>query len=219
MPNQNTTVIGDAERVYRSIKAQAVACRFSPGKPIRVTPLAMQLGVSSTPIRAALNMLVAEGLVLRVPQKGFRAMSISADRFRDLYSLNQFLLEAALTEKPPTAQSLATAVDIATEIRHRLDDDRACTPDAVATCTGELFLSIAGLSGNAQVVDTVARINDGLSFVRSLDCRDNDSARAELMTICELLLTEQTDAVAKLLAEYHETRMATVPELINDFRA
>ncbi len=219
MQHTNSTIAGDADRVYHAIKARAVACRFSPGKPIRVTPLATLLGVSSTPIRAALNMLVAEGLVHREPQKGFIAMSMSTRRFRDLYSLNQFLLNAALTAKEPTKQSLAAAVTVATDIRDRLDDGQQCTPNVIAACTGELFLSIAELSGNPQVTDTVARINDGLNYLRALECREAAGVRAELMAICELLLTEQTSAVAKVIAEYHDTRLVAVPELLSAARA
>ena len=218
MPDISMASAGNGDRVYRAIKARAVACDFNPGEPIRLSPLATQLGVSTTPIRAALNMLVAEGLVRREPQKGFFAMSLSEDRFEGLYSLNQLLLEAALTVHRPSTELLAAAAPIVADIGNKLDDDEHCTPDAVLRYTGELFLCIAKLSNNAHVVESVERANDGLTYIRVLECQQLDGIRAELMTICELFLAERLDAAARAIADYHACRLARMPELLAALR-
>ncbi|MEO1245462.1 MAG: GntR family transcriptional regulator [Pseudomonadota bacterium] len=204
----------DNDRVYLALKARAVACDFLPGEPIRLAPLANLLGVSTTPVRAALNMLAAEGLVRREPQKGFVAMSLSEERFRDLYNLNQFLLEAALNTSSVDTGVLETSALRVEEVRDALDQDEDCLPSSMPRHTGRLFLSIAALSGNVHLIEAVDRVNDNLSYVRVLESRQPDAVRAELIAICELFLAEQFDAVAGAITEYHAVRLAELSSLL-----
>ncbi len=214
MPDRITFSTCNGDRVYQAIKARAVACDFNPGEPIRLSPLASSLGVSTTPIRAALNMLVAEGLVRREPQKGFIAMSLSAERFQGLYSLNQLLLQTALTMRTPDARRFAAAADIVERISNELDDEAGCTAATVATCTGDLFRCIAELAGKPHITESVVRVNDSLEFIREYEARQPGTVCAELMTICDLFLAEQFDATVKAIADYHASRKAQTAGLL-----
>lgn len=218
MPSRNMAGSGDGDRVYRAIKARAIACGFDPGEPIRVNLLAAQLSVSTTLIRAALNMLVAEGLVTRVPRKGFVAMSLSDEWFIGLYRLNQYLLDAALTVHSPDAEALAAAASTVAGIGNELDGGERNTPDAIAGYTGLLFSCIAQLSANAHVVESVERINDNLRYVRTLEAEQLDDVPGELINICELFLAERLDEAAEAIAEYHASRLALLPELLASLR-
>jgi len=202
-------------RIYLALKARAVACDFDPDEPIRLKPLARNLGVSTPPVRAALNMLVAEGLVKRAPRKGFIAISLSEDRFRGLYSLNQFLLDAALNTGSLDLEKLENASERVAAVLAVLDNDRECSPNMIARHTGRLFLSIAELSGNRHIVDSVDRINDGLCFMRVLETRHLDETRAELTNICELFLAEQLEATSSSIRDYHAARFEALPRLLD----
>src|SRR5882672_2172962 len=54
---------GLAEEVYRRIRADIMSLRLPPDTRVSVDSLARELGVSQTPIREALSMLEANGLV------------------------------------------------------------------------------------------------------------------------------------------------------------
>src|SRR5882757_9661789 len=54
---------GLAEEVYRRIRADIMSLRLPPDTRVSVDSLARSLGVSQTPIREALSMLEAIGLV------------------------------------------------------------------------------------------------------------------------------------------------------------
>lgn len=203
------------DRIYRALKARAVACDFDPDEPIPLKPLAKNLGVSTPPVRAALNMLVAEGLVKRAPQKGFIAISLSEDRFRGLYSLNQFLLDAALNTRSLDLEKLEDASARVAAVSSVLDSDKDCSANIIARHTGRLFLSIATLSGNTHVVDSVDRINDSLYFMRALETRHLDETRAELTNICELFLAEQLEATSGAIRDYHANRFEALPRLLD----
>ena len=219
MPNRYSPGVGEADRVYRALKTRAIACEFGPGQPIRLNPLAAQLGVSTTPVRAALNMLAAEGLMNREPHKGFVAITISEERFAGLYRLNFLLLDAALTLHEPAADTLAAAASTVAAIGDELDGRESGSPDAVAACTERLFASIAQLSGNPQVVETVERINDNLRYVRAVEHGLLDDVPAELMSICELFLAERLGDAAKAIADYHDRRLALLPKLLGLLRS
>src|SRR5581483_9639988 len=54
---------GLAEEVYRRIRADIMSLKLPPESRVSVDSLARELGVSQTPIREALSMLEANGLV------------------------------------------------------------------------------------------------------------------------------------------------------------
>ena len=201
-------------RVYREIKARVVACDFEQGKPIHLKLLAEQLGVSTTPVREALNMLAAKGLVFNQPHKGFVAMSLSEDRLIGLYHLNQVLLKSALTERSDdSGLSVSVAVTIAT-IGNKLDKHSHHNPEAIANYSGDIFSCIGAIAKHAPVADTIDRINDGLYYVRTLECKLWDSVPVELMHLCELILAERFSDLSEGLVYYHDKRLKALPSLI-----
>ena len=62
-----------------------------PGQKLRLVPLAEALKVSTTPIREALLLLEAEGLVRSEARRGFRVKAISREDIRDLFELHAFI--------------------------------------------------------------------------------------------------------------------------------
>lgn len=64
-----------ADDVYRIVREALLARRTHPGERINIEALARDLHMSTTPVRGALNRLAIEGLVRRVPNRGFVAAS------------------------------------------------------------------------------------------------------------------------------------------------
>lgn len=58
-----------------------------PGELIKQTVLAKRYGVSPTPVREALRMLEADGVIIYSPHKGASVRQLSPDAARDLYRL------------------------------------------------------------------------------------------------------------------------------------
>jgi len=59
------------ESAYNAIKVAILTLRLAPGTSLVETSLAKQLGISKTPVRAALTKLKKEALVESVPHKGW----------------------------------------------------------------------------------------------------------------------------------------------------
>jgi DNA-binding GntR family transcriptional regulator len=75
--------------------------RLEPGSRLKEEDLARELGISRTPVREALLMLLAEGLVVATPNRGAMVRVHDAEDLDDLYQLRA-LLEGHATRRAAT---------------------------------------------------------------------------------------------------------------------
>jgi DNA-binding GntR family transcriptional regulator len=73
------------------IREAIVDGRLEPGRRLKEEELARELGISRTPIREALLMLQAEGLVDAVPNRGALVRVHTSEDLEDLYQLRALL--------------------------------------------------------------------------------------------------------------------------------
>lgn len=67
------------EKVTRELRRLILAGELASGERIREVQFAAELGVSRTPLRLALGELESEGLLERLPTRGFRVREITLD--------------------------------------------------------------------------------------------------------------------------------------------
>lgn len=86
------------EKTYEVLKDQIVRSQLLPGERLLVVEQAQKLGVSRTPVKDALNRLAAEGLVVRLPRKGFLVSYLD---FQDVAELMdaRIMVELAAAER------------------------------------------------------------------------------------------------------------------------
>lgn len=82
------------DEIFDVLHERIIAGKASPGEWLRQDDIATQLGVSMTPVREALDLLVSVGLAERVPYRGVRVPQPSADEIAEAYAM-RLLLEAA----------------------------------------------------------------------------------------------------------------------------
>ena len=82
------------EEIFDILHGKIIAGKVQPGEWLRQEDIATQLGVSMTPVREALDLLVSVGLAERVPYRGVRVPQPSADEIAEAYAM-RILLEAA----------------------------------------------------------------------------------------------------------------------------
>ncbi|HNO94890.1 MAG TPA: GntR family transcriptional regulator, partial [Anaerolineales bacterium] len=90
---------------------QIIAGRYGPGDWLRQEDIASQMGVSMTPVREALDLLVAKGIAERVPYRGVRVREMSPEDVVEAYGMRLFLeamvaRETALNITPEQVQKL-----------------------------------------------------------------------------------------------------------------
>ena len=75
------------EGVYRVLRAAILDGTVPPGGQLRERDIADDLGVSRSPLRAALSRLEEEGLVVKVPFRGAFVMEVSAQEVAEIASV------------------------------------------------------------------------------------------------------------------------------------
>lgn len=80
-----------SERVYRLLRDDILSWRLAPGTPLSEVELAERLGVSRTPLRAALARLALEGLVDTSRGRTGVVPDVSAESVAELFELREAL--------------------------------------------------------------------------------------------------------------------------------
>jgi len=86
------------EEIFDALHRQIIAGKYSPGDWLRQDDIASQMGVSMTPVREALDLLVAAGLAERVPYRGVRVREMSTKDIVEAYGM-RLLLEAVIAQE------------------------------------------------------------------------------------------------------------------------
>ena len=81
--------------VFDILHNRVIAGELQPGQWLRQDEIASQLGVSMTPVREALDSLVAAGLAEREPYRGVRVIELTHEEMLDAYGLRLMIEPAA----------------------------------------------------------------------------------------------------------------------------
>ena len=79
--------VSGAQVVYETLRRQITTLQLAPGTRLYETDLAARLQVSRTPLREALRLLTADGLVRQLPTGGVVVAPLDPDDMRDLYEV------------------------------------------------------------------------------------------------------------------------------------
>jgi DNA-binding GntR family transcriptional regulator len=141
-----STVVGSAQ-AYAELRAAIVENRYAPGDRLVEQRIAEELGLSRTPVREALRMLEAEGLVVSEPNRGAIVRPLSSTEVADLYGL-RIRLESY-------------AVEVATE-RATEEELGALIDAADAFSAVRRSVDVDSIEGVRQIHEANRRIHDGI---------------------------------------------------------
>ena len=77
------------EQVYKRISELIVSGRLAPSERIAENKLAMQLGVSRTPVREALHILEMEGFLEAIPRVGYKVKEIRWEEVEEICEIRK----------------------------------------------------------------------------------------------------------------------------------
>lgn len=148
------------EEIFDALHRQIIAGKYAPGDWLRQEEIAGQMGVSMTPVREALDLLVAKGIAERVPYRGVRVREMSTKDILEAYSL-RLLLEAIIAREAAeniSPEQLTALGKIMEEMdRHvelnQMPQERQLSRefhDAIAAASGnDLLIQLYALVSNA----------------------------------------------------------------------
>jgi DNA-binding GntR family transcriptional regulator len=117
-----------AEGVAHRLRRAILSGELVPGDYIRQEKWAAVLKVSRLPVREALKMLTAEGLLAHDPNKGYYLVKLDADEMAQIYLMRR-LLEPELikTVRWPTAREMQQLRELASKSESALERRDAVT--------------------------------------------------------------------------------------------
>ena len=159
------------ESAYRTMRQRVIDNVWPPGYRALEQELALELGMSRTPVREALLRLQNEGLVEVIPRHGMRVLPVSADDMREIYemltALEAMAAELAVRRRPSKAQ-LKPLVDAARDMERALKADDL---DAWAAADESFHRCLVELSGNRLFIEAAQNCSDRAHRARSVTLR------------------------------------------------
>src|SRR5215216_496375 len=86
------------EDIFDVLHEKIISGTYKPGDWLRQEDIATQLGVSMTPVREGLDLLVSAGLAERVPYRGVRVREMSTKDVVEAYGM-RLILEAMIARE------------------------------------------------------------------------------------------------------------------------
>ena len=164
---------------YDAVRERIASGAFPPGSWLRERTVATSLGLSRTPVREALRLLAAEGVVELVHNRGARVADWSAEDIDEAYRLRA-LIEgygaglAARRADGPTVQRLRAIQD---RYEAALDREEPAE-DASAQCNAEFHAAVLAASGSARLSTLLATVSSAPLVRRVLRGYDDDRRRS-----------------------------------------
>lgn len=143
------------EEIYDALHRQIIAGKYATGEWLRQEEIASQMGVSMTPVREALDLLVAKGIAERVPYRGVRVREMSEKDVVEAYGLRLFL-EAMIARDASlniTPNQIAELEAIMAEMDRHVDLSEMPQERQLSR---EFHTAIANASGNNLLIQLYA---------------------------------------------------------------
>lgn len=149
------------DQVYNEVKRAIITGDLKPGKIIKEGELAKTYGISKTPVREALCMLVFEKLIQPLPRIGYMVTSITVRDVRETHHLRQLLeVEAVgLAAEHITREEIEALKKVM--VSH--------TGEEAPTLNREFHMIIARASGNSRLADLIHQLLDEMDRIFALD--------------------------------------------------
>jgi DNA-binding GntR family transcriptional regulator len=142
---------------FQALRSAIETGRLRPGERLRISSLIELLGMSPTPIREALRLLQAEGLVAHEPHRGMVVRLYVLEEVDELYRL-RLLLEPAATER--AAEHAAPAEMKQIQALHRKLKSAVSSPSATdsAQLNAAWHRAIYSACGSPYLIQFIMRL-------------------------------------------------------------
>ncbi len=151
--------------VYQTLRRAILSCELQPSERLVIDTLARRLGVSIIPVREALQMLQADGLIVNVPHVGAAVAPVSRESIVDVFTVLEGLeiVSTRLVAERAAPDALA-ALD---RLVPRMDDYAASgRSDRWADLNTEFHQTISASTGLPLLAEMTARVLERWDRIR-----------------------------------------------------
>ena len=153
--------LNQTEKALIGLRSMIMAGRFKTGQRLPEIAVSEQLGISRTPLRQAMDRLVAEGLLDRISTGGCRVARFTKEDIADAIQIRGVIEGTAArmaAERGADPDLLAHAKAILSQIDTALSESGGIDFDAYVSANRAFHDIIAHLSGSALMIRELERM-------------------------------------------------------------
>ncbi len=188
---------------------------FKPDERINESELSKKLGASRTPLREAMNRLVAEGLLVFEGGRGFFCQSLNPELVVNLYELREALEIGAIRHVVERATDAELEdLRLFLEETSEVYTDKARAREIVSI--DEAFhLKLAKLAKNPELLKSVELVYERIRYVRWIAMREKvDITYTAHMHILEAVLLRDEKLAANRMRDHIKTSVEEATETV-----
>jgi len=212
----------NVDRIIEKAREMAITFELKPGARINESALSKDLGASRTPLREALNRLVAEGYLTFQTGKGFFCRALDPKRIMDLYETRVAIEVEAVRLACLRHSDGELAVFRAYLNQTEPAYSQGAEVSELVLADEDFHLYIARLSQNDELLRLLENLNGRIRYVRSIGLKTMQSAPPQApelslrahRCILEALVARDTDAATASMRAHIERRWEEATEAV-----
>jgi GntR family transcriptional regulator, rspAB operon transcriptional repressor len=217
LPEMSRKSLG--EQVYEAMRERIVSLQLEPGRMIYENELAEGMGVSRTPIREAIRLLVSEELLDVLPQRGTRIALISEQKVAETRFVREQLelgaFRAVSREWNPDSHREAR-MELGRLLEEQQEAAQAGDNARFLTLDEAFHRTILELTGNRTLLQMVNAMRGHLNRIRYLALRQYHHMKPlveEHVNLLEALEAGDESEISRLLTIHFNKLDYQIPDL------
>ena len=177
MKHNDSHSISMTNAVLEALRNDINNCIYESGQFVTEAEISQKFNVSKTPAREALNYLCQEGLLDKIPRKGYIVKSLSLAEVQNLVQFRNILERASveLAVRYASEQELQTLSELA---RAKLDPAAEDIARQYHDLNNNFHISVAKLSRNPYLINALQNVLNLLRRDLFTDMRRNSLEKA-----------------------------------------
>jgi DNA-binding GntR family transcriptional regulator len=214
--NTSSEYISVAEQAYQRLHHEILTCVLTPGQVVSERGLAQRYAISKTPMREALAQTCFEGLMQRLPGRGYMVAPITIKNIRDLFDF-RLILEVAAAERAAQNPSSELITGLREMSTVKYEPTEPETHISFLRTNRAFHLALAEAANNRRLVDLLEDLFNELERLFHLGLRLRDSSeemRREHQEVVAALENGDISAVRAVITDQIITSRDRILEAI-----
>lgn len=213
------------DQICEKIRRDIVAQEFKPGEKLKSKELAERYGSSETPVKLALNRLLAEQVVENYPRQGMRVKSINEEDAREIFSLRLMMdlyytkeiievVHANHTMKVALENNVKEHYEIMKKYENQNTVDKYMENYIHDYKFHELYLTC---SGNKKLVELYHNVNPFIysNYIFRMQSKEKDFAGVEEhQKIIEAIFDQDEERLRACLTDHINNAMKSISMIL-----
>jgi DNA-binding GntR family transcriptional regulator len=211
---------GLGDQVYKTLRDYLGSHVIVPGQRLQEATLAVQLGVSRTPVREALARLESDGLIA-ADGRSFVVPVLSDADVDEIYELRGLLEPAALAQVVESVVDPKALARIADALRAAEAADRNADADGFIDANARFHLTWHDLVANRRLLRAIALYAGHVRYLRMLTLNNAAARKAALSGMKRILATLRTrdgERARRVMREHLDVARRHLRFVLDDIR-